>query len=135
MTHALNAHYVAIPTDGGAYLAHFGRTKRMAVFGIQDGQVSSRVDRLNPDPEHLDPAHHGVMLDLVRGCQVVITAHIGPPMVTSLVHQGMQVLGAPTESIDGALQAYLRSLRGGPTLEALTSRPSDEHQQQQQAPL
>ena len=125
--------YVAIPTDGGAYLAHFGRAKCMAVFGIQDGQVSSREDRLNPDPEHLDPAHHRVMLDLVRGCQVVIAGHLGPPMVTSLLHLGMVVLGAPTQSVDGALQAYLRSLRGGPPLEVLTSSPSDEPHQHEQA--
>jgi predicted Fe-Mo cluster-binding NifX family protein len=134
MPQGMTVQYVAIPTDGGAYLAHFGRAKSMAVFGIQDGQVRGREDRLNPDPEHLDPAHHRVMLDLVRGCQVVIAAHIGPPMVTSLLHLGMEVLGAPTKSVDGALQAYLRSLRGGPPLEVLTSSPSDEHRQHEQVP-
>jgi predicted Fe-Mo cluster-binding NifX family protein len=105
----------------------------MAVFGIHDGQVSSREDRLSPDPEHLDPAHHRLMLDLVRGCQVVIAAHIGPPMVASLVHLGVQVLGAPTESIDGAIEAYLRSLRGGPALEVLTSSTSDNRDLQARA--
>jgi predicted Fe-Mo cluster-binding NifX family protein len=117
--------YVAIPTDGGDYLAHFGRAHSMAVFGIQNGQVVSRQDRVNPDPEHLDPAHHRVMLDLVRGCQVVIAAHIGPPMVASLTHLGIQVLGAPTESVDGALGAYLRSQSGDPPLEALTFDPAE----------
>src|SRR6266536_2849766 len=130
---ATTAQYVAIPTDGGAYLAHFGRAKNMAVFAIQDGRLSSREDRLNPDHEHLDPAHHRVMLDRVRGCQMFIAAHIGPPMVTSLRHLGMEVLGAPTESVDGALQAYLRSLRGGPALEVLTSSPSDAHHQDEPA--
>ncbi len=96
------------------------------MFGIRDRQVSSREDRLNPDPEHVDPAHHRVMLDLVRGCQVVIAGHIGPPMVTSLVQMGVQVLGAPTESVDGVIQAYLRSLRGAPALEALTSSAAEE---------
>ena len=134
MPQETNVQYVAIPTDGGAYLAHFGCARSMAVFGIQDGHVCSREDRLNPDPEHLDPAHHRVMLDLVRGCQVVIAAHIGPPMVASLLHLGMEVLGAPTESVDGVIQAYLRSLRGGPPLEVLTSTPSDEHHQHEQAP-
>jgi predicted Fe-Mo cluster-binding NifX family protein len=128
----VNVQYVAIPTDGGAYLAHFGRAQGMAVFGIQDAQITSREDRLNPDPEHLDPAHHRVMLNLVRGCQVVIAAHIGPPMVKSLVHGGVQVLGAPTESVDGAIQAYLRSLRGGPALEVITPSAADEPHQHEQ---
>ncbi len=116
----MSLHYVAIPTDGGQYLAHFGRARAMAVFGVEDGHVVSREDRPNPDPEHLDPAHHRVMLDLVRGCQVVIAAHIGPPMVASLTHLRIQVLGAPTESVEGALGAYLRALSGGPALEVLT---------------
>jgi predicted Fe-Mo cluster-binding NifX family protein len=129
----VNDHNVAIPTDGGQYLAHFGRARSIAVFTIQDGQVIGREDRVNPDPEHLDPAHHRIMLDLIGGCQVVIAAHIGPPMIASLVHLGVQVLGAPTESVDSAIQAYLRSLRGGPALEILTSGPADEHFQHEPA--
>ena len=118
---SMNLQYVAIPTDGGGYVAHFGRARTMAIFGIQNGQMVSREDRPNPDPEHLDPAHHRVMLDLVRGCRVVIAAHIGPPMVASLTHLGIQVLGAPTESVEEALEAYLRSLNGGSPLEVLSS--------------
>jgi predicted Fe-Mo cluster-binding NifX family protein len=115
----MNVQYVAIPTDGGQYLAHFGRAHTMAVFGVRDGEVVSREDRLNPDPDHLDPAHHRVMLDLVHGCHVVIAAHIGPAMVASLARVGIQVLGAPTESVEGALDAYLRSMVDGPPLEVL----------------
>jgi predicted Fe-Mo cluster-binding NifX family protein len=118
-------HYVAIPTDGGAFLAHFGRARVMAVFSVEDNHMTGREDRLNPDPDHLDPAHHRIMLDLVRGCHVVIAAHIGPPMITSLVQRGVQVLGAPTESVEGAIGAYLRSLLGGPELEVLTATTAD----------
>src|SRR5579859_164747 len=117
--------YVAIPTDGGPYLAHFGRARSMAVFGVQEAKVISREDRVNPDPDHLDPAHHRVMMDLVQGCQVVIAAHIGPPMLASLTHEGVQVLGSPTESVEGAIEAYLRSQRGGPALEVLTYVAAD----------
>jgi len=97
----------------------------MAVFGVQEAKVINREDRVNPDPDHLDPAHHRVMMDLVQGCQVVIAAHIGPPMVTSLTHLGVQVFGSPTESVEGAIEAYLRSLRGGAALEVLTSVAAD----------
>ncbi len=48
MSQGTSVQYVAILTDGGAYPAHFGRAKRVAVFGIQDGHVSSREDRLDP---------------------------------------------------------------------------------------
>ena len=126
----MNVQHIAMPTDGGRYLAHFGRAHTMAVFGVQDGQVISREDRVNPDPDHLDPAHHRVMLDLVRGCQVVIAAHIGPPMVASLTHLGIQVLGAPTESVEGALGAYVRSLSGGAPLEVLTVNPDEARSHQ-----
>jgi len=111
---------VAIPTDGGPYLANFGRARTIAVFRVDSGAVLSREDRINPDPDHLDPAHHGVMLDLVRGCNVVIASHIGPPMVTSLTHRGVRVLGAPHERVEATLQAYLRSLSGRPPLEDFT---------------
>jgi predicted Fe-Mo cluster-binding NifX family protein len=121
----MSVQYIAIPTDGGDYVAQFGRARSMAVFGVQNGQVVSREDRANPDPEHLDPAHHRVMLDLVHGCQIVVAAHIGPPMVASLTHLGIQVLGAPAESVEGALGAYLRSQTGGPPLEALTFDPAE----------
>ena len=121
----MSIQYVAIPTDRAGYLAHFGRAYSVAVFGIQNGQVVSREERVNPDPEHLDPAHHRVMLDLVRGCQVVIAAHIGPPMVASLTHLGIDVLGAPTESVEGPVAAYLRSQSGGPPLEALMFDPAE----------
>jgi predicted Fe-Mo cluster-binding NifX family protein len=119
-----NIQYVAIPTDGADSLAHFGRAHTIAVFGIHGSEAVSRQDRLNPDPEHLDPAHHRVMLDLVRDCEVVLTAHIGPPMVASLTRLGIKVMGAPTESVEGALGAYLRSLTGGPPLEVLTFDPA-----------
>lgn len=120
-------HNVAIPTDGGAFLAHFGRAPVMAVFTVDDGQIVRREDRPNPDPEHLDPEHHRVMLDLVRGCQVVIAAHIGPPMVASLVRGGTLVLGAPSESLEATLEAYLAALRGGPPLEELQAAATDAH--------
>jgi predicted Fe-Mo cluster-binding NifX family protein len=96
---------VAIPTDGGAFLAHFGRAPVMAVFTIEHGRIVDREDRVNPDPEHLDPVHHRIMLDLVRGCDMVIAAHIGPPMTASLARLGLQVLGAPSESVQRTLDA------------------------------
>jgi predicted Fe-Mo cluster-binding NifX family protein len=55
----------------------------------------------------VDPAHHRLMLDLVRGCDVVIASHIGPPMFMSLRHRGTEVLGAPSEARKKrALAAY-----------------------------
>lgn len=111
---------VAIPTDDGRTLAHFGRAKTMAVFTVDGGQVVGREDRRNPDPDHQDPAHHKVMMNLVAGCDVVIATHMGPPMVASLVKVGTEVLVAPSEDVEQSLQAYLRSQQGGPRLIPLT---------------
>ncbi len=117
---------IAIPTEDGRFLAHFGRAPTMAVFSIEDGRVTGREDRANPDPEHLDRAHHKIMMDLVKDCEVVIASHMGPPMVTSLTRVGKRVLGAPSESVERTLQAYLRSLSGGPALEELTAEATGE---------
>jgi predicted Fe-Mo cluster-binding NifX family protein len=103
----MNCQYVAIATDGGNCLAHFGRAHTTAVFCIQDGQVVSREDRIKPDTEHLDPAHHRLMLDLARGCDVVIAAHVRPPMIASLSRLGVEVLRAPSQSMDAAPGAYV----------------------------
>jgi predicted Fe-Mo cluster-binding NifX family protein len=123
---------IAIPSDGEGYLAHFGGARVMAVFAVEHATIVARENRTNPDPEHLDPAHHRVMLDLVRGCDVVIASHIGAPMITSLTTRGVRVLGAPSDSVDLSLQAYLQSLTGGTPLEVLAAAPNghtpDRHQ-------
>lgn len=111
---------VALPTDDGLGLAHFGIARTIAVFDVQDGRVVGREDRVNPDPEHRDPAHHAIMLGLVRDCATVIAARMGPPMVRSLGRAGTRVLRAPSDRLEEALEAYLGSERGGPTLPAFS---------------
>ena len=100
---------VVLPTDDGRTLAHFGIARSYAVFEVEDGRVVGREDRANPDPAHEHPAHHKLVLDTVRDCQVVIASHMGPPMVRSLQRVGARVLQAPSEDVDASLQAYLRS--------------------------
>ncbi len=111
---------VAIPTDDGRGLAHFGLARTMLVVSVADGQVVAREERPNPDPEHLSPAHHKLMMELVKDCQVVIAARMGPPMVQSLAHVGTRVLRAPAEDVEAALQAFLAAERGGPALAGLS---------------
>ena len=113
-------HRVAVPADErGRWLAHFGRAPRMLVYTVEDGAIVNREERVNPDPDHRDPAHERVMLRLVEGCDVVLASHIGAPMIANLTAAGTRVLGAPSESVDTTLDAYLRSQSGGPPLEVL----------------
>lgn len=111
---------VALPTDGAGHLVHFGRAPIMSVLSVDNGQVVGREDRRNPDPDHMDPAHHKIMMNLVQGADVVIATHMGPPMVASLNRVGAKVLVAPSEDVDQTLQAYLSSLQGGPSLSEMT---------------
>ena len=111
---------VAIPTDDGRTLSHFGRARTMAVFTIDEGRVAGREDRVNPDPEHLDKAHHKIMMNLVQGCDVVIATHMGPPMVQSLNRVGTTVLVAPSSLVEESLQAYVQFVNGGTALAPLT---------------
>lgn len=111
---------VVLPTDDGQTLAHFGIARSYAVFEVEDGRVLNREDRANPDPAHENPAHHKLVLDTVRDCQVVIASHMGPPMVRSLQHIGARVLLAPSEDVTTALGTFLRSGGG-----ALSDFPLD----------
>ncbi len=106
---------VVLPTDDGQTLAHFGIARSYAVFEVDGSRVLNREDRPNPDPAHEHPAHHKLVLDTVRDCQVVIASHMGPPMVRSLHHIGARVLQAPTEDVAASLGAFLRS--GGTALQ------------------
>lgn len=109
---------VAIPVDrDGRTLAHFGITPTMLVVSLDDeGREVGREARPNPDSAHQHPAHHRLVLDLVRDCQVAIASHMGPPMVRSLQHIGARVLRAPAEDAEACLAAYRASLRGGAPL-------------------
>ncbi|MBI4492527.1 MAG: hypothetical protein HY690_07015 [Chloroflexi bacterium] len=99
---------VALPTNDGHSLAHFGVARTYAIYEVEAGRVAHRQERANPDPDHQAPNHHKLVLDQVRDCQVVIAEHMGPPMVRSLQHLGIRVLRAPSLSLAESVQAYLR---------------------------
>ncbi len=113
-------HNVAIPTDDGRTLSGFGRAKMMVVLNVENGTVMAREERPSLDPEHLSPAHHKLMMDLVRDCDVVVAGHMGPPMVRSLTQVGKRVLHAPSDDLETSIRAYLASEQGGPSLPLLT---------------
>jgi predicted Fe-Mo cluster-binding NifX family protein len=104
---------IVLPTDDGRTLAHFGIARTFAVFDAQDSKILGREDRINPDPEHTHPAHHKLVLDLVRDCDVVVASHMGPPMVRSLKQLGKRVLLAPSEDVQASLGAYMEAPEGG----------------------
>lgn len=104
---------VVLPTDDGRTLAHFGIARTFAVFEVEAGAVRAREDRVNPDPEHALPAHHKLVLDLVRDCDVVVASHMGPPMLRSLHQLGKRVLRAPSEDVELSLRAFLDRPEGG----------------------
>jgi predicted Fe-Mo cluster-binding NifX family protein len=104
---------IVMPTDDGQNLAHFGIARTFAVIDVQDGTILRREDRLNPDPQHTHPAHHKLVLDLVRDCDVVLASHMGPPMVRSLKQLGKRVLFAPNEDLTLSLGAYMEAPEGG----------------------
>lgn len=107
---------IAIPTRDGQALFGFGRAQVMVVAEVEDGQVVRREERPSPDPEHVSPRHHHLMLDLVQDCGVVIASHMGAAMATSLRHAGKQVLLAPGPSAEVCLAAYTAAQRGGKSL-------------------
>ena len=107
---------VALPTENGRTLVGFGLARIMLVADVASGRIVRREERLSPDPEHTDPRHHQLMVDLARDCDVVIARHMGPNMATSLRHLAIRVLLAPSLDAAECLDAFARGEAGGEPL-------------------
>jgi predicted Fe-Mo cluster-binding NifX family protein len=118
---------IAVVTDDEKTIsAHFGRAKYYVVFTIEDSQVTGQETR--PKANHsqfagehhhhgehgnshgMDPQsqhRHGMMLDTINDCQVLMARGMGQGAHNSLTMRGIQPILTDYQDIREALDAYL----------------------------
>jgi predicted Fe-Mo cluster-binding NifX family protein len=121
---------IAIVTDDGTTISqHFGRAEQYEVLTVENGQVTSRETR--PKPAHGLHHHeqpsgtvrldegvqgaarieagntHGVMIDPIRDCQVLISRGMGQRAYDSLREAGIEPVVTVVREIDEAVKKYL----------------------------
>ncbi|NKQ35741.1 MAG: dinitrogenase iron-molybdenum cofactor biosynthesis protein [Chloroflexi bacterium] len=125
---------IAVVTDDGAVVsAHFGQAAYLAVFTVEDGQVTEREMRDKPHHgadhdhhhDHNGGQHHGgglfqQILPVLQDCQVLIGRGMGQPAFAKLQQAGIEPILTDIRDVDTAVQAYLDG--------AITSNPKRVHQ-------
>lgn len=108
----------AVTADGVSIHSHFGQAPYFTVLEIVDGRVVSREqrpklfhkwhhDHAEHHPEHGD-AHAGSMAAAIADCQVLLARGMGGPAYSALSDARIEPILVEEETIDEAVQAYLR---------------------------
>jgi predicted Fe-Mo cluster-binding NifX family protein len=91
---------VAIPTDDQITIsAHTGRCAGFLIYSVEDHQAKKEEYRENTAGHahhHGAEGHHhhdhAGMLDLLKGCDAVVAAGMGPGLINDLEAEGFQVI-------------------------------------------
>jgi predicted Fe-Mo cluster-binding NifX family protein len=116
---------VAVVTDDFKSIsAHFGRAKHYQVFTIEAARVTGQENRSKANHDHFageghehhegahgtDPAsahRHGVMMDAISDCQVLLARGMGMGASNALTQRGIQPILTEIEDIQEAVNAYI----------------------------
>ncbi len=108
----------AVTSDGVTIHSHFGQAPFYEVLTIQDNKVVARERRDKPAHQHGgDQEHHHAaggdthaqgMAQVISDCQVLLARGMGQPAFMTLQQAGIQPVLTELETIDEAVQAYLR---------------------------
>jgi len=118
---------IAVVTDDEKTIsAHFGRTQYYVVFTLEDGQVTGQETRPKAnhsqfsgehhhhgeqgDTHGMDPHsqhRHGMMMDTINDCQVLMARGMGQGAHNSLTMHGIQPVLTDIQDIREALDSYL----------------------------
>lgn len=109
---------IAAVTDDGVTLhSHFGQATLYQVLTIENNQIVAREQRAKPSHQHgAQHEHHGAggdthaagMAQVISDCQVLLARGMGQPAYNSLEAAGIQPILTEKQTIDDAVQAYLR---------------------------
>ncbi len=107
----------AVTADGTTIHSHLGQAPYFEVLTIEEGAVTVREQRAKPahnrhtGGEHQHPggdSHAAHMADMIADCQVVLARGMGEPAYLALCAAGLEPLLVQEQTIDAAVQAYLR---------------------------
>lgn len=108
-----------VTEDGITVHSHFGQAPYFEVFTIEGKQITGRERRDKPshgahhnhgsqEHQHAGDSHAGDMAAVIADCEVVLARGMGEPAFRRLQAAGIQPLLIQEQSIDEAVQAYLR---------------------------
>jgi len=94
---------IGIAKEGTIVSPHFGHCEGYAIFSIENGAISRRVDI--PNPGH----QPGVLPALLarEGVNLVIAGGMGPRAIDLFHSHGIEVCTGVEGEIDAIIQAYL----------------------------
>jgi predicted Fe-Mo cluster-binding NifX family protein len=115
---------VAVTDDGKTISAHFGRANKVAVYTIEDGQITNRelrdkVGHDDHDHEHGHDHHHHdhggghghgrfrEMLPVLSDCQILLARGMGRNAHQNLANAGIQAITTDITNIEEAVQAVI----------------------------
>jgi predicted Fe-Mo cluster-binding NifX family protein len=107
----------AVTDDGVTIHSHFGQATRYEVLTIENGKVVAREQRAKPSHQHgAQHMNHGSggdthasgMAQVIMDCQVLLARGMGQPAFDTLSSAGIQTILTERQTIDDAVQAYLR---------------------------
>ncbi len=108
----------AVTGDGVSIHSHFGQAPYYVVLTIENNQIAAREQRTKPAHGHggHDEHHHAAggdshargMAEVIADCQVLLARGMGQPAFAALQAAGIQPILTDVETIDDAVQAYLR---------------------------
>ncbi len=108
----------AVTSDGVTIHSHFGQAPFYEVLTIEDSKIIARERRDKPSHQHgaqHEEHHHGGgdthaagMAQVISDCQVLLARGMGQPAFVSLQSAGIQPILTELQTIDEAVEAYLR---------------------------
>jgi predicted Fe-Mo cluster-binding NifX family protein len=117
---------IAVVTDDEKTIsAHFGRAQYYVVFTVEDSKVTGQETRPKAnhsqfsdehhhgehgDSHGMDPQsqhRHGMMMDTINDCQVLLARGMGQGAHQSLIARGIKPVLTDIQNIQEAVDAYL----------------------------
>ncbi len=106
----------AVTDDGKTIHSHFGQAPYYEVLTIENNAVVARERRNKPSHQHGQHEHHVVggdthaqgMAQVISDCQVLLARGMGQPAFQALQAAGIEPILTEKQTIDDAVQAYLR---------------------------
>lgn len=107
----------AVTDDGKTIHSHFGQAPYYEVLTIENNAIVARERRNKPAHQHGGQHEHHPsggdthaqgMAQVIADCQVLLARGMGQPAFQALQAAGIQLVLTEKQTIDDAVQAYLR---------------------------
>ena len=94
---------IAVPYEDGMVFQHFGHTKQMKIYDVENGKISGQL------VADTSGSGHGALAGFLSGLKVdvLICGGIGAGAKDALAQAGIELFGGVTGSADDAVKSYI----------------------------